>query len=93
MEGVAGCFLRPLLHLSKQHLLEYMNARDLDWREDASNQSRKYKRNKVRLDLLPLMEELAGGKGALQRRMQALAAQSRQVKDAMAYAVRTHWMP
>jgi tRNA(Ile)-lysidine synthase TilS/MesJ len=44
-----------------------MHTHDFDWREDASNAQKKYKRNAVRLDLIPAMEHLAGGAGALRK--------------------------
>ncbi|RYH23737.1 hypothetical protein EON65_17455 [archaeon] len=87
MESLNGVFLRPLLHLTKEHLVTYMQHKALDWREDESNLSRNYKRNKIRLDLIPLMEELAGGKDALRKRMLSLVEQSEGVKQAIAYLV------
>ena len=78
-----GHFLRPLLHLGKEQLVRYLLSRGLDWREDSSNQSRNYKRNKVRLDLLPLLEELAGGKEAFQKRMLSFVEQSQEVRQFM----------
>ena len=54
-------FFKPLLQLTKQQLIDYLVVRGLQWREDRSNQdSEQYKRNKVRLQLVPLMSELAG---------------------------------
>ena len=54
-------FYKPLLQLTKKQLIDYLQARRLQWREDMSNQqSDRYKRNKVRLMLVPLMAEIAG---------------------------------
>eukprot|EP00981_Chlorochromonas_danica_P012556 scaffold5146_cov164-Ochromonas_danica.AAC.5 len=80
MESISGPFVRPLLHLHKEDLEKYLQTRSLTWREDVSNQSRDYKRNRVRLDLLPLMEELSGGRDALQRRLLTFAEQSQQMR-------------
>jgi tRNA(Ile)-lysidine synthase len=69
--------LRPLLSTaSKQDLRAYCEATRQAWREDASNASGKYKRNVVRSQLVPLMEELAGGQQALAQRLGSLEAQS-----------------
>jgi hypothetical protein len=81
MDGLDGCFLKPLLGVSKPTLQRYLQCKGLSWREDSSNQSRKYKRNAVRLDLLPLMAELAGGGGALSSRLEQLSAQSGDVRE------------
>lgn len=49
--------IRPLLPLQKSELYNYAKVRDLHWREDASNTSLLYTRNKVRLQLLPSLKE------------------------------------
>lgn len=76
-----GKYFRPVLHLSKQQIEDYLTRRGLEWRVDSSNESRVYKRNQVRLDLLPLMEQLAGGKPALATRFAQLAQQSEDLKE------------
>lgn len=40
--------LRPLLKIRRSDLREFLDARRQDWREDASNQSDRYARNRVR---------------------------------------------
>lgn len=49
--------LRPLLATDAQALRTLLVECGIDWREDASNQSRQYKRNRLRLDVLPLLRE------------------------------------
>lgn len=71
-----GRFLKPLLFVSKSKIMEYMSLNKFEWREDSSNLSRKYKRNEIRLDLIPLMEKLAGGESALKKRLNQLSSQS-----------------
>ena len=46
---------RPLLHLSKSDLLEYARTHDLQWHEDSSNASSKYRRNLLRNEILPVL--------------------------------------
>lgn len=48
-----GIYFRPLLDFTKETLLEYAQINKLTWREDLSNQSDKYLRNAIRLNLLP----------------------------------------
>lgn len=49
--------LRPLLHFSRQEILEYAVAHDLQWIEDESNADDSYPRNFLRNRLLPLLGE------------------------------------
>ncbi|MBC9812862.1 tRNA lysidine(34) synthetase TilS [Crocinitomicaceae bacterium CZZ-1] len=49
--------VRPFLHLSKEELYQYAINNQLVWREDLSNQSTRYLRNKWRLEYIPLMKK------------------------------------
>lgn len=49
--------IRPLLRLSKSDILAYAKHHDLDYKEDPTNQQRKYLRNRVRNELLPLLQK------------------------------------
>lgn len=49
--------IRPLLIFQKSELIEYAHRRNLKWREDSTNQLETYSRNKIRLQLLPLLRE------------------------------------
>lgn len=53
-----GIFVRPLLHTSRQQILDFARQHQLAWRDDSSNASNKYSRNQVRNQLLPLLREL-----------------------------------
>ena len=46
-------YIRPLLTVSKDEILEFAQSKNIVWREDASNQSNKYLRNKLRNVILP----------------------------------------
>lgn len=50
--------IRPLLPFSRQEILTYANENNIQWREDSSNASDKYLRNKIRHNLVPLLKEL-----------------------------------
>jgi hypothetical protein len=72
--------LRPLLNLaSKEDLRRFSEAWRHPWLEDPSNASNKYKRNQVRHELVPLMEQLTHG-GALHGRLSSLEKQSTQLR-------------
>lgn len=81
MMPLAGSCIKPLLSVPKKELKEFMQQRNFDWREDSSNFEREYTRNIVRLDLVPLLQELAGGEEALHRRVVAIGDQSHQLRE------------
>ncbi len=55
---VNGNVIRPLLPFSRAEIEEYATENQIKWREDASNASNKYVRNKLRHDVIPILKEL-----------------------------------
>ncbi|MDG2051672.1 MAG: tRNA lysidine(34) synthetase TilS [Myxococcota bacterium] len=49
----AGRIIRPLLSVSRDEIQSYATQHGLRWREDSSNQSLQYTRNRLRQDWLP----------------------------------------
>ena len=47
-----GKIIRPLMFTTREKIIQFAKELDLEWREDRSNKSRKYLRNKLRLDVL-----------------------------------------
>lgn len=88
MSTLEGSIFRPLLSISKADLVTYLNSIGAAWREDASNQDRTYKRNHVRLDLFPLLEQLTGSPKALAYRLENLARQSASLQQWIADEVK-----
>ncbi len=56
MAPLRGQMVRPLLEISKATLVAYLQTHGISYCHDSSNDSRKYLRNRVRLDLLPLLK-------------------------------------
>ena len=54
-------YWRPLLHVSKKQILDYLGSLEADWAEDESNRDGSYLRNRLRLQLLPRMEDISPG--------------------------------
>lgn len=48
--------IRPMLELERSEVRGYLKERQLPWREDASNLDKTFMRNRLRLDLLPMIE-------------------------------------
>lgn len=64
MTGLSGIpavnnkIVRPLLQFSRVEIEDYANQQKLLWREDSSNASTKYIRNKLRLEVIPKLKEI-----------------------------------
>ena len=62
--GLAGIprvrdnIVRPLLDFSREQLADWAQFRSLSWREDETNQSQKYLRNKIRLSIIPELKSI-----------------------------------
>lgn len=54
---VEGRIIRPLLSVERKDIAEYVQKKGLMYREDESNLDRSFARNKVRLDLIPYIQE------------------------------------
>jgi len=60
LAGLAGIYpvtpaglIRPLIGVTRAEVEEFLVSRNIQWREDASNQARRFARNRIRHDLLP----------------------------------------
>jgi tRNA(Ile)-lysidine synthase len=73
--GIGMELLRPLLPIPKGELIGYLKERKIRFREDATNAVADASRNKLRLKVLPLIEELLGPsfKGSIVRNASLLA--------------------
>ena len=60
-----GRLIRPMLSISRAEIREYLDARAIPFVEDSSNSSRDILRNRIRADLMPMLErDYAPGLGA-----------------------------
>ncbi len=50
--------IRPLLNFTRKEIENFATKRNYKWREDSSNASDKYMRNKIRHHIIPVMEEI-----------------------------------
>lgn len=56
-----GNIIRPLLPFSRNEIEAFAKETNIEWREDSSNASDKYLRNKLRHDVIPVLKELNPG--------------------------------
>jgi tRNA(Ile)-lysidine synthase len=56
-----GNIVRPLLFASKEDLLDHCKLHDVPYREDLSNADPKYARNRIRHELIPLLQSIRPG--------------------------------
>jgi tRNA(Ile)-lysidine synthase len=54
----SGNIIRPLLCLTKREIDEYIGQHNLKYVDDSTNAETIYQRNKIRLEILPLMEQI-----------------------------------
>lgn len=53
-----GNVIRPMLPFSRKEIENYVSENKLKWREDSSNASDKYLRNKIRHHIIPVFKEI-----------------------------------
>ena len=78
-------WIRPLLKVTRSEILEQAKTWNLSWVEDPSNQDRSFLRNRIRHELVPLLETIRPGTSSrIVRLMQDLALEESQEATAIA---------
>jgi tRNA(Ile)-lysidine synthase len=76
-----GRLIRPMLGLCRAEILSYLQARGISFVEDSTNRSPEIVRNRIRAELIPMLErDYAPG---LRRRLVEIAGEMRSVDDFM----------
>lgn len=57
LQAVHGCIIRPMLNISRQEIITYLQANNIAYREDSSNFEQQFLRNKIRLNLVPILQD------------------------------------
>ncbi|WP_299669758.1 tRNA lysidine(34) synthetase TilS [uncultured Polaribacter sp.] len=55
---INGNIVRPLLPFSREEIINFARENAIPWREDQSNASTKYVRNKIRHQVVPILKEI-----------------------------------
>ncbi|WP_242205778.1 tRNA lysidine(34) synthetase TilS [Aestuariivivens insulae] len=64
LEGLTGIpevndkFVRPLLPFSEDDIVDFAKSHNIKWRDDSSNKSVKYLRNKLRHEVVPILKTI-----------------------------------
>lgn len=58
MNYISGYIFRPLLSTTKSEIIQYSIENDIEYREDSSNIDTTYDRNRIRHDIIPVLESL-----------------------------------
>ena len=78
-----GRLVRPLIERSRPEVLDYLEGIGQRYRTDATNLTGKYARNRVRLEVLPVLEELYPGATRNLARAAALAREDLEVLEGL----------
>lgn len=76
---VRGQIIRPLLFTQRSRIEQILRNAGLDWRTDQTNLEQEYTRNKIRLSLIPQMEQELNGQAGLH--LAQAAERLQQVQD------------
>ncbi|KAF2516596.1 tRNA lysidine(34) synthetase TilS [Flavobacterium foetidum] len=87
LEGLTGIpeqndkIIRPLLPFSREEISKYAQENGIEWREDSSNASTKYLRNKIRHDLVPILKEINPNFADALQKTQSYLRESKEMVD------------
>lgn len=76
--------VRPLLFATREEVETYARQNNIEWREDASNESDKYRRNQIRHHLVPLLRQLNPSiEATMQQNMERMQEVTRMYRQAV----------
>ena len=81
---VRGRVARPLISHKRTDILDYLSSLGQTYRTDATNLAPKYARNRVRLDVMPILESLHPGAGSNIARAAALLREDLEALEGLA---------
>ena len=85
-----GYYLKPLLDIEKNELWAYLLTNGFKWREDSTNYSLDYLRNKVRLSLIPILSQtFSGWRSGLDKTLSKLSIDEKYINTAYNNFIKT----
>lgn len=85
----AGLWIRPLLAFTREEIERYLCGKGVAWCEDATNAEDAYTRNRIRHNILPVLEEQVNRGSA--RHLYELSVQARDIWDYLEQGVDRAW--
>ena len=77
MQKVNGHIIRPLLDMPRSEIQQYAEEHHLQWREDHTNAETQFLRNKIRHELLPVIDGISKeGRSAILKSIKHLASEN-----------------
>ncbi len=78
---INGKIVRPLLAFSKEEIFTYSKENNINWRDDKSNLSSSYIRNRIRHEVVPVLKEINGSLLKSYRKTTKSLQESRQIVE------------
>lgn len=77
MQPVNGHIIRPLLDISREEIHQYAMENGIKWREDHTNAETQFLRNKIRHELLPVIDSISKeGRASILKSISHLASEN-----------------
>ena len=77
MQPVNGHIIRPLLNVSREEIRQYAIENGIKWREDHTNAETQFLRNKIRHELLPVIDSISKeGRTSILKSIRHLASEN-----------------
>lgn len=86
---VRGKWIRPLLPLSRRQIEEYLDGKKISWQEDATNGEDDYTRNRIRHNVIPVLEEQINSCSV--QHIDELSWQAREIWEYLEYGTEQAW--
>lgn len=85
---VNGCMIRPLLGINRKEIEYYLKEHQLSYCEDETNAGDEYTRNRIRHQILPMLEEQVNRQAV--RHMNETMEQLNQIRDYLEREIEVH---
>ncbi|MBF0624989.1 MAG: tRNA lysidine(34) synthetase TilS [Magnetococcales bacterium] len=89
--GPGVALARPLLAFSRQELRDWLTREQRPWREDTSNTDDRFRRIRLRRQVLPALNRVADGTGRVEAALAATAARLGEADAALDWMVERLW--